>query len=243
MIGIPEADGDLFRQWVHELIEVGPYDLSMARKATREVLDYFEGIIDARRDDPREDLVTFLLESDMDGEPLTPHQITGGLFLLLLAGIDTTWSTIGSALWHLGQHPEDRQRLAGDPEALDAAVEEILRFYAPVTMARIVTEEVDVSGTTLCPGQRVLLPFPAANRDPEFMADAEEFLIDRAVNRHSAFGLGIHRCLGSNLARMEIKVALQEWFKRIPEFELTDPASVVFSAGQIRGPREPRSIS
>lgn len=237
MIGIPEEDGDMFRRWVHELIEIGPYDLTVARSATMEMFDYFGDFVDARRTERQDDLVTFLLEAEMDGEPLADHQISGGLFLLLLAGIDTTWSTIGSALWHLGHHPEDRRLLAADPGAFDSAVEEFLRFYSPVTMARVVTDEVDVSGTTLCPGQRVLLPFPAANRDPDFMPDAEEFRIDREVNRHSAFGLGIHRCLGSNLARMEVKVALEEWFARFPEFELTDPGSVTWSAGQIRGPR------
>jgi cytochrome P450 len=173
----------------------------------------------------------------MDGEPLQDHQITGGLFLLLLAGIDTTWSTIGSALWHLARHPEDRQRLAAEPELIDTAVEEFLRFYSPVTMARVITDEVELSGETLCPGERVLLPFPAANRDPEFLPDADEFKIDRAVNRHAAFGLGIHRCLGSNLARMEVKVAIEEWMARMPDFELTDPGAVTWSLGQVRGPR------
>lgn len=237
MIGIPESDGDMFRRWVHELVEVGPTDLDVARRSTREVFDYFQVIIDDHRENPRDDIVTYLLDADMDGEPLDHFQIKGGLFLILVAGIDTTWSTIGSAFWHLGQHPEDRQRLANDPAAVDAAVEEFLRFYSPVAMARVVTNEVEMSGTTLCPGQRVLLPFAAANRDPDFMEDAEEFQIDREVNRHSAFGLGIHRCLGSNLARMEIRVALEEWFARIPEFELVDAETVTWSVGQIRGPR------
>jgi cytochrome P450 len=237
MIGIPESDGDMFRRWVHELVEVGPTDLDVARRSTREVFDYFQVIIDDHRENPRDDIVTYLLDADMDGEPLDHFQIKGGLFLILVAGIDTTWSTIGSAFWHLGQHPEDRQRLANDPAAVDAAVEEFLRFYSPVAMARVVKSEVELSGTTLCPGERVLLPFAAANRDPDFMEDAEEFQIDREVNRHSAFGLGIHRCLGSNLARMEIRVALEEWFARIPEFELVDAETVTWSVGQIRGPR------
>ena len=120
---------------------------------------------------------------------------------------------------------------------MDTAVEEFLRFYSPVSMARVVTNEVEISGTTLCPGQRVMLPFASANRDPDFLADAEEFQISREVNRHSAFGLGIHRCLGSNLARMEIKVALEEWLKRVPEFELTDSNKVTWAGGPVRGPR------
>lgn len=237
MIGIPEEDGDQFRQWINDLLEVGPFDVTLARKATKDIFDYFATFVEARRNDPGEDLISYFLEADMDGQPLEDHQISGGLFLLLLAGIDTTWSTIGSALWHLGHHPEDRRRLAAEPELMDTAVEEFLRFYAPVTMARVITDEVEVSGTTLCPGERVLLPFPAANRDPEFLPDGDVFKIDRKVNRHAAFGLGIHRCLGSNLARMEVKVALEEWMARIPEFELSEPAAVTWSAGQVRGPR------
>lgn len=237
MIGIPEEDGDLFRQWILDLLEIGPTDLKVGRKAAREVFDYFGEYLKARRKDPRDDIVTYFLEAEVDGQPMDDSQIMGGLFLLLLAGIDTTWSSIGSSFWHLGQHLEDRQRLASDSTSFDAAVEEFLRFYSPVTMARVITEEVEISGTTLCPGQRVLLPFAAANRDTDFMEDAETFQIDREVNRHSAFGLGIHRCLGSNLARMEIKVALEEWFRRIPEFELTDPRVVTWSSGQVRGPR------
>jgi cytochrome P450 len=237
MIGIPESDADRFRQWVHDLLEVGPFDVDVARRVTREMFDYFDTVIEDHRVRPREDLTSFLLAAQMDGAPLADHQISGGLYLLLLAGIDTTWNTIGAALWHLGQSTADRQRLAADPALMDSAVEEFLRYYAPVSVARIITEEVDVAGTTMCPGQRVLLAFPAANRDPAFLPDADEFVIDRQVNRHSAFGLGIHRCLGSNLARMEIKVALEEWMARIPEFELVDPASVTWSPGQLRGPR------
>jgi len=237
MIGIPEHEGDRFRRWIHELLEVGPFDMTVARKATQEIFEFFGEFTEARRHDPRQDLITFLLEAEMDGKPLEDHQVSGGLFLLLLAGIDTTWSTIGSALLHLAQNPDDTQRLLDEPELIDTAVEELLRFYSPVTMARVVTEEIEISGTSLCPGERVLLPFPAANRDPEFLADGNEFKLDRKVNRHSAFGLGIHRCLGSNLARMEIKVALQEWLGRVPEFTLSDPGAVEWSLGQIRGPR------
>ena len=237
MIGIPEEDGDLFRQWIHDLLEVGPSDLNISQQVTSEVFAYFGEYLKERRATPGDDIVTYLIETEVDGAPMDDRQILGGLFLLLFAGIDTTWSSIGSSLLHLGQNAPDRMRLATDDSAFDAAVEEFLRFYSPVTMARVIIEEVEISGTTLCPGERILLPFPSANRDTEFMEDAETFKIDREVNRHSAFGLGIHRCLGSNLARMEIKVALEEWVRRIPEFELTDPNLVSWSGGQVRGPR------
>jgi cytochrome P450 len=104
-------------------------------------------------------------------------------------------------------------------------------------MARIVAKPVEVNGRLMQPGERVLLPFPAANRDPEAFPDAEAVVIDRAHNRHIAFGVGIHRCAGSNLARMEMRVAIEEWLKRIPEFRLADPAAVTWAGGQVRGPR------
>jgi hypothetical protein len=117
------------------------------------------------------------------------------------------------------------------------AVEEFLRAYAPVTMARLVAQDFEFGGRHMKEGEWLLLPFPAANRDPEFFPEPDEVRIDRVENRHAAFGLGIHRCIGSNLARMELRVALEEWLRRYPDFELTDPTKVSWSAGQVRGPR------
>ena len=159
------------------------------------------------------------------------------MVLLMVAGIDTTWSAIGASLWHLAQNPNDRKRLATEPELMDTAVEEFLRAYAPVTMARLVAKDFDFHGRPMKEGDWLLLPFPAANRDPEAFPDADQVKLDRVENRHAAFGLGIHRCLGSNLARMELRVALEEWMNRYPDFELADPAAVTWSAGQVRGPR------
>jgi len=163
--------------------------------------------------------------------------VLGTCQLLIIAGIDTTWSSIGSALWHLAQHPDDRRRLAADPSLIPTAVEELLRAYSPVTMARIVREPIDVGGVHMEAGDRVLMSFPAANRDPAAFDDADQVILDRERNRHIAFGVGIHRCAGSNLARMEMRVALEEWLARIPEFSLEDPAAVTWAAGQVRGPR------
>jgi cytochrome P450 len=163
--------------------------------------------------------------------------VRGTMILLMVAGIDTTWSAIGASLWHLAQHPDDRRRLAAEPALVPTAVEELLRAYAPVTMARMVAEDFEFAGCPFKEGDWVLLPFPSANRDPEAFDDADRVIIDRAENRHAAFGLGIHRCLGSNLARMELRVAIEEWMARYPDFELADPAAVRWSAGQVRGPR------
>ena len=158
----------------------------------------------------------------------------GSLRLLLIAGIDTTWSGIGSCIWHLAKTPEDRRRLVEEPALMPTAIEEFLRAYAPVTMAREVVKETEINGCTFKPGQMVMLSFPAANRDPAMFADADKVIIDRKENRHAAFGLGIHRCVGSNLARMEMTVAVEELLKRIPEFSLA--GEVTWSEGTVRGP-------
>jgi hypothetical protein len=116
-------------------------------------------------------------------------------------------------------------------------MEELLRAYAPVTMARIVKQDVEIGGCPMKVGDWVLLPFPAANRDPDAFDRAGEVIIDRQNNRHAAFGLGVHRCAGSHLARMELRVALEAWLDAFPSFTLADPAAVRWSAGQVRGPR------
>ena len=237
MLGLPLEDGALFREFIHAVIEdvdATPED----RGAGFAKLDaYIEGHVADHVAHPRDDLISYLLDCEIDGHRLQPGDIFGTIILLLIAGIDTTWSAIGASLFHLAGHPDDRRRLAADPSLMTTATEEFLRAYAPVTMARIVKEPVEIGGVLLEKDQWVLLPFPAANRDPEVFDRADEVLIDRDLNRHLAFGLGIHRCLGSNLARMELTVALECWMARFPEFELADAAGVRWSAGQVRGPR------
>jgi hypothetical protein len=117
------------------------------------------------------------------------------------------------------------------------ASEEVLRFYSPVTMARQVVADTDVGGCPVRTGEQVLLTFPAANRDPAVFDRAGEFVIDREINRHAAFGLGVHRCVGSNLARLELVVALQEWLSAFPSYEVDTTRETTWVAGQVRGPR------
>ena len=202
------------------------------------MLAYFEEQVAFRREHPSDDLISQLLASELDGAPLTPKHVLGTCFLLLMAGIDTTWSSIGSSLWHLSTHLDDRDRLVAEPDLLPTAIEEFLRAYAPVTMARIASEDTELGGCPVSAGDRVLLPFPAGNRDPEMFDRPDEVLIDRAKNRHAAFGVGIHRCLGSNLARMELRVAIDEWLNRFPRFALVEGAEVQWAGTQVRGPRQ-----
>jgi cytochrome P450 len=240
MLGFPIEDADYFRHVIHLIIEEGVNlaEDSEERQRESEQLDaYFDRQIADHVEHPRDDLTTFLLNAELDGNKLVHEHVRGTMVLILVAGIDTTWSAIGSSLWHLAQHPADRQRLVDDPDVWPFAIEEFLRAYAPVTMARMVAHDVEIDGRTMREGDWVLLPFPAANRDPAFFDRADEVVLDREENRHAAFGLGIHRCLGSNLARLEIRIALEEWMKRYPDFELVDPNTVTWSAGQVRGPR------
>ncbi|WP_420452639.1 cytochrome P450 [Ilumatobacter sp.] len=236
MLGFPAADDELFREFVHTVLERINDEPEQRGQAFRKLEEYIDAQVRDHIDDPRDDLTGYLLEVEMDGSKLAPEHVRGTIILLLVAGIDTTWSAIGSSLWHLAQTPADRARLLDDPEVMTFALEEFLRAYAPVTMARLVAEDIDFHG---CPMKRddwVLLPFPAANRDPKQFEDADTFVIDREANRHSAFGLGIHRCLGSNLARLELRVAIEEFLRRFPNFELA--GDVRWSVGQVRGPRE-----
>ncbi|WP_419146310.1 cytochrome P450 [Iamia majanohamensis] len=235
MLGVPREDGDRFRMFIHRILEKPGQNGPVEAEDT--MIHYLDKVIQDHRDEPRDDLIGYLLGLELDGEPLSEDHVIGTVALLLIAGIDTTWSAIGASLWHLAQHPEQRRRLVEEPELMTFAVEELLRAYAPVTMARLVAEDVEVGGQEMKEGDWVLLPFPAANRDPEFFDRADEVVLDRERNRHAAFGLGIHRCIGSNLARMELRVALEEWLRRVPDFELSDPEGVRWSSGQVRGPR------
>ena len=237
MLGFPPEDGPQFGEFVENLLE--GINLPPEERFDRvgRLFDYLLDQVNEHLENPREDLTTYLLNAELYGRKLDPDHVVGTMALLLIAGIDTTWSAIGASLWHLAKTPEDRERLLAEPGMLPAAMEEFLRAYAPVTMARLVKEDMHWHGVDMKADDWVLLSFPAANRDPAQFDRAGEVVIDREINRHAAFGLGIHRCVGSHLARMELRVALKVWLERIPVFTLADPSAVTWAAGQIRGPR------
>jgi cytochrome P450 len=238
MLGLPLEDSDYFRETVHMVLEEIGAEFG-ERQGAFEKLDAYLGMhVRDHIENPKDDLIGFLLNAKIYDQPLSPEHVVGTIILLMVAGIDTTWSSIGSSIWHLAQHPSDLQRMVNEPELLPTAIEELLRMYAPVTMARIVSQDAEIGGCPVKAGDSVLLPFPAANRDPEVFPDADKVVIDREENRHVAFGLGIHRCLGSNLARLELRVAVEVFIQRFPKFELPNPSAVTWSLGQVRGPRK-----
>ena len=236
ILGVPESLSDTFTGWVRAVLEFAD-DMEIRREGTIALIEYFMAEVEKRRTEPGDDLLSALLHTEMDGQPIEDAVVLGVAALTLIAGVDTTWSAIGSSIWHLATHPDDAKTLATDPEAMPLAIEELLRAYSPVTMARLVTADVEFEGCPMRAGDKVLMNFPAANRDPEAFEHPDKVILDRAHNRHVAFGSGIHRCAGSNLARMELRVAIEEWLKRIPDFRIADGAEVTWAGGQVRGPR------
>ena len=240
LLGVPESDADMFRDWIYRNFQIAPRDNAVRLQVREEMTAYFTELLDARADDPRSDLLSLVANAEIDGEPISRELQLGYAGLMIVAGIDTTWSAIGSGLWHFAQHPEQRAALvsAADDDLLwTTATEEVLRFYSPVTMGRKVIGDTEVGGCPVRSGEQMLLTFPAANHDPAAFERSEEFLIDREKNRHIAFGLGIHRCLGSNLARLELTVALQEWIRAFPDYDLDETRATEWANGQVRGPR------
>ena len=236
MLGIDPAIGEQFRVWMH-WFELGDLHTEMRDRSIGEIQEFFSAEIADRRSNPGDDLISHLTQVEIDGRRFDDETLQRMLVLQLIAGIDTTWGVLGAALWHLAGNPEDRRRLVAQPELLPTAVEEFLRAFASVSLYRTVTQPVEVGGVSMAPGDTVLMAFPAACRDPRAFDRADDVLIDRQQNRHVAFGAGIHRCLGSNLARLELTVALDTWLRIVPEFELDPDGEVTWAEGALRGPR------
>jgi cytochrome P450 len=241
LTGLPEEDADLFRDWIYKSFQLAPKDNRIRLEVMMEMTQYIDGLLKDRLASPKDDLLTTIANAEIDGKEVDWNIKIGYIRLQIVAGIDTTWSAIGSGLWHFAQHNDEVQRLVAvdnDHMLWQTANEEVLRYYAPVTMARKVIKDTEVSGCPMHAGDQTLVTFPAANHDPEAFEDAHIFKLDRENNRHVAFGLGIHRCTGSNLARLEMLVAFQEWLRAFPNYSLDPTQRTTWANGQVRGPRQ-----
>lgn len=235
MLGLPDVDQPKFRDWTLRMLKDGAEDYAVRSEAVHEIQTYFADQLARGPESEGGGILSYLRERQQSDPTLTDETMLGMAFLMLIAGIDTTWSALGSALWHLANHPDDRELLVQSPELIPQGVEELLRVYAPVTIGRVVRRETVVAGRTLPVGDRVVLPWAAANRDPAVHEHADEVCIGPDRVRHMAFGVGIHRCLGAGLAQMELRVALEEWLAAIPEFSPAE-GEITWSAGNTRGP-------
>jgi cytochrome P450 len=219
MIGVPDEHIDSFRSWTESFLEIqGPEDYM---ESLGKCYELFAELLNERRTRPGDDLMSALLAAEVDGERLSEEELLGFCFLLVLAGNDTTASLIGSGTVLLAEHADQRSMLVRDPSLWPNAVEEMNRIESPTqVLPRTTTREVEFHDTTIPPGSRVMLIWGAANHDDRHYADPERFDITRAITKHLAFGHGIHYCLGANLARLEARVAFEEWHSRFPEYDL-----------------------
>jgi len=237
LMGLPLEDLDQFLAWERDILHLPADedpDRSKAVAAMMAVQGYFDKLIEVRRNDRRDDLLTRSLDWTIDGKPIPHDDLLSFCLLMFMAGLDTVSIQLSYSWYHLATHPEDRARINADPGIIPTAIEELLRFYSFVPTGRKVTRDVEFAGCPMKAGQMVHLYTPAACRDPRAFPDADKVIIDREVNGHIAFGAGPHRCLGSHLARRELKVAFEEWHKRIPNYRL-DPSVPVMEHGAMIG--------
>ncbi len=231
MIGLPEEDWSYYRELTEMMLQAAAAEDSQVNaEQALQLFSYLYNLLEDRREHPIDDLLTKIVQLRYEGRELTEEEVLGITFLLVVAGHETTTGAIGSLLLQLARHPEIQDRLRDDPALRFSAMEESLRLDAPVQyFSRTITHPTTFAGTALAEGEKVILSWASANRDPDAFADPDEFVYDRPNNRHLAFGSGPHRCIGAHLARLEMRVALEEILNRLPTFHLEDPEAVVMS--------------
>lgn len=236
LLGLPQEDLPTFLRIKDAIIRppgLAGHEADVVRRRTaQEIYSYFAPVIAARRVEPRDDLITRFTEAEVDGHRLTDDDIADICFLFLIAGLDTVTATLTCNVAYLAQHPEHRRELAEDPSLIPAAVEELMRWESPVPgVARVLSRDGEIAGEQLAAGTRVTVLIGSANTDGDEFDRADTVDFHREANRHLAFGGGIHRCLGSHLARLELRVAMEELQRRIPDYELAPGATLEYTEG------------
>jgi cytochrome P450 len=238
LMGLPWEELDVFLGMKDGALRPGgpetPIDERQHRmeRTGQQIYAYFDAILDARERDPRDDILTRFLHARVDGEQLTREEILDICYLMLLAGLDTVTDTLTCSFAFLAQHPGHRGQIVADPSIIPSAVEELLRWETPLSgVPRFCTADVEVQGCPIKRGDLVMVSLGAANVDTAEFPDAFHVRFDRETNRHLAFGGGVHRCLGSHLARRELRVVLREWHRRVPEYELAPGSELRYGTG------------
>jgi cytochrome P450 PksS len=220
LLGVPIEDRDKFREWTKQLLF--GRDQEVVGVAALEFVMYMNAMIEKRRAQPQEDLLSGLVSVKEEGQQLDQQELLSMIFLLLVAGHETTVNLIGNGTLALLQHPDQMQKLMADPTLIKTAVEEMLRFNGPVetTTFRWAFEEIEFGGTKIKMGDVLLAALVGANRDPEQFDNPDNFDITRDPNKHIAFGNGIHYCLGAPLARLEGAIAINTLLRRLPKLNM-----------------------
>lgn len=222
MLGLPASDAEQLRAWTPISPPRTPAELDRTNRGTEALVEYLEGHFAARRERPREDLMTALIEAEVDGDRLDPSALLSMVVTLMTAGFETTMNLIGNGLLALLRHPAELERLRAEPSSAPAAVEEMLRYDAPLLTStlRWAAEDVEMHGQRIRRGDQVVAVIGSANRDPDRFPDPDAFDVGRQDNRHLSFGLGPHYCLGAPLARLEAQVAIPALLRRLPGLRL-----------------------
>lgn len=232
ILSIENKDVEQFTKWVNDIL-ANALDVELRSIARKELALFLFQNVMKFKEDPKDNFISSLFNSS-----LNELQITGICASLFVAGIDTTWSSIGTVLWHLANNQDHLSYFKENPDDRYFLLEELLRYYSPVIVTRTATKDTMIKGCPIKSGDKIVLNYTAANRDPLVFEDADKIVLDRKNNRHIAFGSGIHRCVGANLARMEIMTAIETWIEKIPSFSLDENYSVNWVGGQVRGPRK-----
>lgn len=238
LVGYPAEDLERIDNWVEHI--VGEHkEREGAAEMAGEFLAYLQDFVSERRSTPaRDDLISAILAGELDGEPLPDDKIIPMLLLLTFGGLHTTTSAIGGMLLWLADHPEGRRVLIEQEQLIPTAVDEFIRYTTPVNqMARTATSDATVGTCPVHSGDKVLLAFGAANRDPDVFEDPDEVVLDRFPNRHLSFGAGPHRCVGSHYAKLMVRIALEESLRLLGNFEVRDRSELVWTGGEARGLR------
>lgn len=227
MLGIPDADRDRFRLWSEAAVAFNPSDPvdPVIQERLVEFIEYLRALVALKREQPADDLLSGLVLAESEGDKLSEDELLSMMFLLIVAGHETTVNLIGNGTLALFEHPEEFARLRQSPELLRSAIEEMLRCVGPVelSLSRWVRNDVEFGGEQMKRGDQLMVVLASANRDERRFPDPDRFDISREPNRHLAFGSGIHSCLGATLARLEAQVAFKALFDCFPDIELDGP--------------------
>jgi cytochrome P450 len=233
-LGFDDSEWERWIEWIHAVIHDRSSDQDKALAAVMELFTAMGTEVAKRRTAPTDDVTSRLMQAQVDGRPMTETELLGTVFLLLLGGMDTTAGLTGNAFLRIVADLELRRRLTEEPGVLDQATEEFLRHDTPSQgLTRLVTRDAEFHGRQLKKGDRVMLMYAAANRDPSAFSDPDEVDLDRTVNRHLAFGVGVHRCLGSNFARTMFKVMITEVLRRMPDVHVSGQVERYPDAGDV----------
>ena len=234
LMGLPRAMCDTFVAWAMALLHSN--DRAIMGETLKTIGDYLKTAIAAKQATPDDGLVSRIVHAEIDGQPISEREAFGFVTFLVIAGLDTVFATLNNIWVWLAENPERRAEIIADPDNINAQVEELLRVFSVTFSGRTVAQDVELRGVQLRKGDKITSILPACNYDPEVFPNPKDVDFHRPKKIILAFTVGVHSCMGAHLARLEVKIALQEWLRRIPEFRLKPGTKIDYRPGGVIGP-------